>query len=218
MRSTQMLELLHIMIMFIGVICSISCLHSGSQSSSCGQHQGFVYVVSYLPVHQAQCSICVGFSQPPMIASVQSVVHGNCKHSVLGIHVFQHTSQYSKLQYRLRSLIYELTIEVISLEPSQGAPQIASSLTVCNFLHHVSCYCIAISLIFPAFTLSLTFSNSRSLLQLMELTYNPVCNYYSQMNQEAHLQRSCGSKEEVNLHCPSIVCLQIICLWALYFG
>jgi len=131
MRSLQMLELSRIMTTFRGVICRGTCFHSGSQCSVCGQHQWLVDVASYLPVHQVQFSMCVGFSQPPILAFVQIVVHRSCKHSALGIHLFRRTWQYLKSQHRLPSSIYIYTVEVISPKPCQGEPQIASSSTMC---------------------------------------------------------------------------------------
>jgi len=77
-RSPQMHELSPIMTTFRGVICRGSCFHSGSQCSICGQHQGLVDVASYLPLHLVQFAMCVGFSQPPILASVQSVIHRSC--------------------------------------------------------------------------------------------------------------------------------------------
>ena len=105
MRSPQMLELSRIMTTFRGVICRCSCFHSGSQCSVCGQHQGLVDVASHLPVHPVLMSMCVGFSQPPILASVQSVVHRSCSHLAIGIHLFRRTWHYPTLQHALLSSI-----------------------------------------------------------------------------------------------------------------
>ena len=73
--SLQKLELSRIMSTFRGVICRGTCFHSGSQCSVCWQHQGLVYIASYLPVRLVPLSMCIGFSQPPILASLQSFVH-----------------------------------------------------------------------------------------------------------------------------------------------
>jgi hypothetical protein len=78
MRSLQMLKLPRIMTAFEVVICRGSCFHSGSQYSIRGQHQGLVDVGSYHPVRLVLFSMCVGFSQLPILPSVQSVVHRSC--------------------------------------------------------------------------------------------------------------------------------------------
>jgi hypothetical protein len=83
------------------------------------------------------------------------------------------------------------------------APQIAFSLTMCKFLHHLSHYCIALSLIFPADILSPTFSKFRSSLQQMESMPRLVKNYFSHKNQEAHLDKALAFMKTANLHCPS---------------
>jgi len=103
MWSLQMLKLLRIMTMFRGVICRGSCFHSGSQCSICGQHKGLVDVASYLPVCLVLFSICIGFSQPPILASIKSVVHRSCWHSALGIHPFRPTWQGPTSQHGLPS-------------------------------------------------------------------------------------------------------------------
>jgi hypothetical protein len=72
---------------FRGVICKGSCSHSGSQCSIWGQHQGLVDVTSYVLVQMGLFSMCIGFSQPPILASVQSGVHKSCKYSAWGIHL-----------------------------------------------------------------------------------------------------------------------------------
>jgi len=207
-----MLELSSIMTTFREVICRGSCCHSNSQCSMCVQQQGSVDVPRYLPVRLVPFCLCVGFSQPPILASVQSVVHRSCYKSALRIHVFWRIWEYLKSQHGLPSLISLSTIEVISPEPFQRTPCIASSSTMCKLLHHLSRYCVALNLIFPAFTLSPTFSNFRSLLQQMEPTPSQVRNHYSQKNQKAHLERALAFKKAANLHCPSNVCLSIICL------
>jgi len=89
---------------------------------------------------------------------------------------------------------------------------------MCKFLHHLSCHYIALNRIFSAFTLSPTFSNVRSSLQQMEPTPSQVRHHYSQKNQEAHLERALAIKKSANLHCPSNVCLPIICLHVSYCG
>jgi len=89
---------------------------------------------------------------------------------------------------------------------------------MCKFLRHLFRYCIALDLIFPAFTLSPTFSNFRSSLQQMELTPSQVRNHYSQQNQEAHLERPLAFKKAANLHSPSNVCIPIMCLCVWYCG
>jgi len=85
-----------------------------------------------------------------------------------------------------------------------------------KFLHHLSRYCIALNLIFASYTLSPTFSNFRSSLQQMEPTPDQVRNHYSYKNRKAHLERALAFKQAANLHCPSNVCLPIICLRAWY--
>jgi len=50
----------------------------------------------------------------------------------------------------------------------------------------------------------------------MEPTPSQVRNHYSQKKQEAHLDRALAFKKAANLHIPSNVCLQIICLRASY--
>jgi len=97
MQSPQMLELSCIMFVFTGVICRGLCFHLRSQWSLCGHHQRFVDVASYLPVGLVLFSMCVGFSQPPILPSVQSVVHRSCYHSALGIHLFLCTWQWIRL-------------------------------------------------------------------------------------------------------------------------
>jgi hypothetical protein len=89
---------------------------------------------------------------------------------------------------------------------------------MCNFLHHLSCHCIGLNLIFPAFTLSPTCSNFRSSLHQMEPMLCPGRNTYLQKNQEPHLKRALAFKKAANLHCPSNVCLPIICLGESYCG
>jgi len=109
-------------------------------------------------------------------------------------------------------------MEVISLEPFAGAPRIASSSTMCKFLHNLSLYCIALNFIFPANTLSPTFSNFRSSLQQMERTPIQVWNHYSPKNQDPHLTRSLAFKNAANRHVSSNVYLPIISLPASYCG
>jgi len=89
---------------------------------------------------------------------------------------------------------------------------------MCYFLRHSSRYCIALNHISPAFTHSPTFSNFRSSLQQMEPTPSQVRNHYSQKNEQACLERAVVFKKATNLHCPSNVCLPIICLRASYCG
>jgi len=96
----------------------------------------------------------------------------------------------------------------------QGVPQIASSSTMCNFLLHLSCYSIALNLVFAAYTLSPTFPNCLSSLQQMEPMPSQVRNHYSLQKQEAHLERALAFKKAANLHFPSNVCHSIICLRA----
>jgi len=43
-------------------------------------------------------------------------------------------------------------------------------------------------------------------------------NHYSQRNQEAHLQTALAFKKAANVHCPTNVCLPIVCLYELYCG
>jgi len=97
----------------------------------------------------------------------------------------------------------------------QGAPGIASILTMCNFLLHFSLYSIALNLLFTAYTFSPTFPNFLSSLPQMKPTPSQVRIHYSQKNQEAHLKRALTFKKAANLHCPSNVCLGIICHQAL---
>ena len=135
-----------------------------------------------------------------------------------GVRLFWRTGQYLKSQYGLPSSIQIYTVEVISPEPFQGTPRIAFSLTLCLFLLPLSCYCIALNLIFPAYTLCATFSNFRSSLQQMDPLPSQVRTHYSQKNQEAHLERALAFKKAANLPWPSNVCHPIICLCALYCG
>jgi len=97
-------------------------------------------------------------------------------------------------------------------------PRTASSSTMWKFLRHISRYCIALNLIFPAFTLYPILSNFRSSLQQMEPTPSQVKNHYSQKHQEAHLERALAFKKAANLHFPSKVCIPIICHCASYCG
>jgi hypothetical protein len=99
MRSPRMVELSRIMPTIRGVISRGSCFHSGSQCSMCSQYQELVDVVSYHPVRLVLFSLCVGFSQPPILTSVQSVVHRSNKHSALGIQLFRWTWLYPKSQH-----------------------------------------------------------------------------------------------------------------------
>ena len=108
------------------------------------------------------------------------------------------------------------SVEGLSPERFQGIPWIASSSTIFKYLPHLSNYCIALKLIFPAFTLSPTFSNSRCWLQQMEPTTRQVRNHYSQKNHKAHLERVLAFKKAANLLCPSNVWLPNICLRASY--
>jgi len=89
---------------------------------------------------------------------------------------------------------------------------------MCNFLLHLSCYSIALNLLFTAYTLSPTFPNCLSSLQQMELTPSQVRNHYSQNNQQEHLETALAFKKAANHHFPSNVCLTIICLGASYCG
>jgi len=88
----------------------------------------------------------------------------------------------------------------------------AYSSTKCKSLHHLSCHCIALYLIFPNYTLSPTFPNFESLLQQMEPAPNLVMNLYSQQKQEAHLERALTFMKAAHLDCPSNVFHPIICL------
>ena len=65
---------------------------------------------------------------------------------------------------------------------------------MCTFLHHLFSYCIALNPIFPAFTLSSTFSNISTLLQQMEPMPSQVRNHYSHKNQKAQLDRALAFK------------------------
>ena len=88
---------------------------------------------------------------------------------------------------------------------------------MCNLLHHFSHHSIALNAIFTAYTLlSPTFPNCLSSLQQMEHTPSQVRNHYSQMNQEAHLERALAFNTAANLHCPSNVCISIMCLHPSY--
>jgi len=220
-----MFKLSHIMTIFRGVICRGSCFHSGSKCSICGLHQGLFDVTSFLPVRLVLFSMYIGCSQPPILASVHSIIHRSCYYSALGVQLSRHTWQeirpcwrtwqYPKLQHGLPSLMQILTVQVISLELFQGVPQIASASHVYKFLHHSSRYCIALNLIFPAYTLSPTFYNFRSLLLQMEPTPSQVRNSYSQKSHEAHLERALAFQNAANLYCLSNVCLPSFSLYAL---
>jgi len=89
---------------------------------------------------------------------------------------------------------------------------------MCKFLHHSSRYCIALEHIFLPFTLAHTFSTFRLSLQQMEPAPSQVRNYYSQKNQETHLERALAFNNATNLPCPSVVCLPIMSLCAWYCG
>jgi len=52
----------------------------------------------------------------------------------------------------------------------------------------------------------------------METMPSQVMNHYSQKNQEAHRERALAFKKAANLHCPSNVCLRIVCICASYCG
>jgi len=85
----------------------------------------------------------------------------------------------------------------------QGAPRIASSLTMCNFLLHFFWHCIAVNLIFTAYTFSPIFPNFGSSLPQMEPTRSQV------RNQEVHLERALAFKKGANICCSWYVYLLI---------
>jgi len=91
----------------------------------------------------------------------------------------------------------------------QGAPRIAFSSTMCNFLLLFSRYSIALNLIFTAYTFSPIFPNFLSLLSQMEPTPSQVRNHYSQKNQEAHLEKALAFNKEAKFRSPSTVCLPL---------
>jgi len=102
--------------------------------------------------------------------------------------------------------------------PFTGCLWIASSSTMSKLLHHLSHYWIALNLIFPAFTLSVIFSNFSSSLQQMEHTPSQVRTHYGQKDQEAHLERALALKKAATLRSPANDCLPIIRLRASYCG
>jgi len=104
------------------------------------------------------------------------------------------------------------------LNPSRQA-LITSSLTMCNFLHHFSCYSAVCNLIFTAYAFSLTFPNFLSSFLQMEPTPSQVRNHYSQKNQEELFERALAFKKVANLccssnvYCPTIVHHTLLCRW-----
>ena len=52
----------------------------------------------------------------------------------------------------------------------------------------------------------------------MEPTPSQLRNHYSQKNQKAHLEKALTFKKAANLHCPTNVCLPIVCLHWSYYG
>ena len=171
-------------------------------------------------------SMRTGFSQPPILASIQSVVDRSCRHSALEIHLFRriwHGIHLFRSSWQHPILQPWNSVPNISMYhgwhlawPLQGVPQIASFSTMCNFLVNFSHYSIALNLIFTAYTFSPTFPNFLSSLAQMEPTPSQVRNHYSQHHQEAHLERALAVKRAANLRCPSNVSLPNIFHHALY--
>ena len=97
------------------------------------------------------------------------------------------------------------TVAVISPQRLQGAPHIASSSTMLNLVQHFFQYSIPLNHILTIYTLSPTFPNFQSWFQQIEPMPSHVRNYYSQKNQESHLERALvlTFKKPANLHCPS---------------
>jgi len=171
-------------------------------------------------------SICIGFSQPPILASRQSVVDRSCYHLALGIQPFQHTWQRILLfhcTWQLpKSQHWTFVLHINWTHSSHlswtlpGVPQIASFWSMCNILLHFSHYSFALNHIFTAYTLSPPFPNYLSSLQQMEPMPSQVKNHYSQTNQEAHHERTLALKQAAKLQCPSNVSLWCIFLHVLY--
>jgi len=169
----------------------------------------------------------IGFSQPPILASIQSVVDRSCSHSALGIHIFWHTWQdiylshctwkQSKLHHRTAFLVIMMIRWSHLSRTVQKMPRIASPSTMCNSLHHFSRYSIALNLIFTAYTLSPTYPNFLSLLPQLESMPSQLRNHYSQKNPKAHLQSATAFQKAAYVHCPFNVYLPIICRCALYY-
>jgi len=114
-------------------------------------------------------SMFVGFSQPPILASIQSVVDKRCWHSALRMHLFWQTWQgihqcWCTWQY-LISLHWTAVINIYMNHwchiscTLQSSSRIQSFSTMWNLLHHSSHYPIALNPIFTAYTLSPTFPN-----------------------------------------------------------
>ena len=218
-RSRQMLEHSRIITTFRGVICQGTCVHSGSQCSI-WQAPRVSELMSWVFLRCIRCySMCVDFSQPPILASIKSVVESRCSHLAWGIRLFQPTWQgihhswctWQHPKSHHRTHILHLNINHwshLSWAP-HGAPRIASSSTMCNFLQYFSCYSIALNVIFTTYTLSPTFPNFLSSLQQMEPMPSQVTNHYSQKNQEAHLERALAFKKAANRHFPPNVGLPI---------
>jgi len=114
-------------------------------------------------------SMYVGFSQPPIHPSIQSVVDQSCPYSAIrfhpfwctweGIYWYWCTGSPHKLQHWTVRLDWNMTCWSQLSWPLDGVPPIASSLTMYNFLHHFSHSSISLKLIFTAYTLSPTFPN-----------------------------------------------------------
>jgi len=160
-------------------------------------------------------SMCLSFSHPPFLASIQSDIDKSCEHSSLGIHLLPRTWQGVHLFWftcqHLRSqhwtAILHICLNHWSYLPTtlQGAPWNAFSLTLCNPLLHFFSYSIALNFIFTAYAFSPIFPNCLSSIPQMEPTPSQVRNHYSQKNQESHLKRALAFKKEAHLHCPSNV-------------
>jgi len=87
---------------------------------------------------------------------------------------------------------------------------------MCNLLPHFSHYSIALNLIFTTHMFSPTFPNFLCSLPQIESIPSQVRHHYLQKNQEAHLERALKFKKAASPHCPSNICLPMLCLHVLY--
>jgi len=138
-------------------------------------------------------------NQPPILASIQRALligSANIQHGALGIHPFQFTWHFLNLKMWLPSSIYIWTIEVIYSDLFYFAPRIASSLTMCNFLHLFPIILLRLILYIP-----LIHSLPHSPTFYLHFTKCNLC----QARWGRTIDRSI--KNTANLHWPSNVCL-----------
>ena len=96
----------------------------------------------------------------------------------------------------------------------EGSLPIAFFSAMYYILLHFCCYSVVLNLIYTTYTLSPSFPNCLSSLQQMKPMPSQVTNHYSQMNPEAHLERSLAYNKAADLHYPSNAFRPIICLCA----